>query len=267
MKTLQPWNPAVPGLQIYWPEDEGGILEFYNLNPQNALVPSLAIWGKRKLAYAARVRIERRTNQIDFIFSENPVAFKNRDWSLFPGTVRVVVEPTHSSPIPVQVLWIPDGNTDCEELEELTDWTFNLPNAVDLRLNPTRTKSLVLRTDRPEQALLKLIALSESPRCAISGCEVVECIDLAHIVPVKNGGPELIENTLLLRADLHRLFDAGLLKIRSDSLRRVVELDPSLRNDRYIGLFHGKEVASIRNNAMEPYFKERERLAQCTDEA
>ncbi len=267
MKKLQPWNPAVPGLQIYWPDNDGGILEFYNLNPQNSLLPSLAIWGNRKLAYAAQVRIERHGKETDFIFSENPAAFENRGWSLFPGTIRVIVEGPDSEPMPLQVLWSADEDSGFEELEQFTDWIFHPPHAVDLRLNPTRTKSLALRTDRPEQALLKLVALSSGARCAISGSEVVECIDLAHIVPVKNGGPDLIENSLLLRADLHRLFDAGLLKIRRYGLLRVVEIDDSLRNDKYVGSFHGRELSNSNGEVMEPYFQERERLERNAREA
>ena len=46
--------------------------------------------------------------------------------------------------------------------------------------------------------------------CAISGEQEPAAIEAAHIVPVKAGGQEVISNAFLLRADIHRLFDAGL---------------------------------------------------------
>lgn len=63
---------------------------------------------------------------------------------------------------------------------------------------------------RPKQKELRdqLIYLDKS--CAISGEEQRAAIEAAHIVPVKADGQEVISNAFLLRADLHRLFDAGL---------------------------------------------------------
>ncbi len=50
-------------------------------------------------------------------------------------------------------------------------------------------------------------------------------LDAAHIIPSAFGGNEVIENGLILRADLHRLYDAGAFRI--DPTGRVVEV----RND------------------------------------
>ena len=44
----------------------------------------------------------------------------------------------------------------------------------------------------------------------ISGERQVSALEAAHVVPVKAGGQEVIGNAILLRADIHRLFDAGL---------------------------------------------------------
>ena len=47
----------------------------------------------------------------------------------------------------------------------------------------------------------------------ISGCETLEAIESAHIIPINEEGTDEFWNGLPLRADLHRLFDAGLLQI------------------------------------------------------
>ncbi|MDR2871899.1 MAG: HNH endonuclease [Xanthomonadaceae bacterium] len=53
-------------------------------------------------------------------------------------------------------------------------------------------------------------------------------LDLAHITAASKGGKRGPENSLLLRTDLHRLFDRGLLRIRNDGR---VEIDESLSDD------------------------------------
>ena len=65
--------------------------------------------------------------------------------------------------------------------------------------------------------------------CLISGCETLAVIEAAHIVPVSEGGDDVAGNGLPLRADLHRLFDAGLLRI--DPKTWEVKIDISAGKD------------------------------------
>lgn len=58
-------------------------------------------------------------------------------------------------------------------------------------------------------------------RCAISGERVLPVLQAAHVRPYSEGGLHRIDNGLLLRSDLHTLFDAGYLTITPD-LRVVV---------------------------------------------
>lgn len=53
-------------------------------------------------------------------------------------------------------------------------------------------------------------------RCAISGCPVVELLEAAHIRPYLGNETNHVQNGLLLRADLHTLFDLGLLALELD---------------------------------------------------
>jgi len=50
-------------------------------------------------------------------------------------------------------------------------------------------------------------------RCAITGERALPALDAAHIRSVKSGGQHLIPNGLLLRSDVHRLFDAGYVTV------------------------------------------------------
>jgi hypothetical protein len=61
--------------------------------------------------------------------------------------------------------------------------------------------------------------------CCITGANAVQVLDAAHIIPVSSKGSDTTKNGLLLRTDLHRLFDAGALGV--DDQYRVI-LSPHL---------------------------------------
>ncbi len=63
-------------------------------------------------------------------------------------------------------------------------------------------------------------------RCLVTGCKVLAVLEAAHIKPYQGEKDNHSENGLLLRADIHTLFDLDLLGIEPKSLR--VELHPSL---------------------------------------
>jgi len=50
-------------------------------------------------------------------------------------------------------------------------------------------------------------------RCAITGESTLMALEAAHIIPYSGEGGHDVRNGLLLRADFHRLFDAGLVSV------------------------------------------------------
>ena len=56
--------------------------------------------------------------------------------------------------------------------------------------------------------------------CAVTGEHSLPVLDAAHIRPYSEEGPHETSNGLLLRADLHRLFDQGYLTVTAE--RRIV---------------------------------------------
>jgi putative restriction endonuclease len=53
-------------------------------------------------------------------------------------------------------------------------------------------------------------------RCAMTGERALPALEAAHIKPYRENGPHRVSNGLLLRADLHRLFDAGYITVTPD---------------------------------------------------
>lgn len=50
-------------------------------------------------------------------------------------------------------------------------------------------------------------------RCAVTGEKTLPALDAAHIKPYADGGEHEAKNGLLLRRDLHSLFDAGYVTV------------------------------------------------------
>jgi uncharacterized protein YjbI with pentapeptide repeats len=65
-------------------------------------------------------------------------------------------------------------------------------------------------------------------KCAITACDVEGALDAAHIFPYRGSQTDCVWNGILLRLDLHRLFDAYLLTI--DAVEGQVYVSPSLMN-------------------------------------
>lgn len=75
--------------------------------------------------------------------------------------------------------------------------------------------------------------------CNITGCRTVAALDAAHIIPYRGEKDNDIRNGLLLRADIHRLFDAYQIGIEPESLKIHVS---NLVDDPMYQAYHGKKL-------------------------
>lgn len=53
-------------------------------------------------------------------------------------------------------------------------------------------------------------------RCAVTNERALPVLEAAHILPVGEGGLHRVANGLLLRSDVHRLFDRGYVTVTPD---------------------------------------------------
>jgi len=83
-------------------------------------------------------------------------------------------------------------------------------------------------------------------RCAITGERTLPALEAGHIKPYAENGPHEINNGLLLRSDLHNLFDLGYLTV---TLEYKVEVSRRIReefeNGRDYYALHGKTLEVI----------------------
>jgi HNH endonuclease len=80
-------------------------------------------------------------------------------------------------------------------------------------------------------------------RCSITGEKTLPVLESAHIRSYANEGPHAISNGILLRSDIHKLFDTGYLTITTDFKievsRRIKE---EFSNGREYYQYHGKDL-------------------------
>jgi putative restriction endonuclease len=93
-----------------------------------------------------------------------------------------------------------------------------------------RVRASVVRR-RGQAAFRRKVLAAYKGCCAVTGTDVLPVLDAAHISPYSGPASNHVENGLLLRSDLHALFDLGLLAI--DSASMCCLLDPSLARTSY----------------------------------
>lgn len=77
-------------------------------------------------------------------------------------------------------------------------------------------------------------------KCAITGESTLIALEAAHIVPYSQLGTHDVTNGMLLRADFHRLFDAGLVSVSPDMR---IKVSPRIRE----AYFNGKAYYRMNN--------------------
>ncbi len=157
--------------------------------------------------------------------SEDPVILVMlRDVAFLPPE-RALPAPSNWAPNIVQGKGFDSAESEVESLLRGLLVANESPSPVagdvfgDPRLTPTRLGQ------RPFKALV-LDAYHRT--CAVTGDRIVPVLQAAHIRPVTAGGENRLDNGLLLRSDVHTLFDRGYLGIGP---RFELMVSPSLRRE------------------------------------
>jgi putative restriction endonuclease len=90
-------------------------------------------------------------------------------------------------------------------------------------------------------------------RCAFTSSPVLHVLDAAHIRPFAKDGPNEIRNGLLLRQDVHTLFDRGYITVTPDHRAEVSSrIKTEFENGHEYYAAHGKIIAVPENPALRP---------------
>ena len=107
-------------------------------------------------------------------------------------------------------------------------------------------KEYLVKARLGQGAFRILVAGAYKRRCAITGEKALPVLQAAHIKPFNEQGPNRVDNGLLLRSDLHILFDRGYITVspeyKIEVSRRIKE---EFNNGKHYYAFHGKELYAL----------------------
>jgi len=90
-------------------------------------------------------------------------------------------------------------------------------------------------------------------RCAVTQERTLPALEAAHIKPFSNSGPHRVDNGLLLRSDIHKLFDNGYVTVTKDYRFEVSRcIKEEYENGRDYYAMHGRNLFIPQNQALKP---------------
>jgi hypothetical protein len=153
--------------------------------------------------YLARCSLYAKGNTATLTYSED-----DRWWS---GKTKLIFSNSRRQTIN-EVLWADEGSSvfrDLHAVLEKVDW--------EAQEEVARLKMLGTIARRPEQTIFSA-KLREAylGKCAVTGCATAQALQAAHIQVRKGVDNNDLKNGILLRADIHALFDVGLITLTED---------------------------------------------------
>lgn len=140
---------------------------------------------------------------------------------------------------------------DCLERAQRPDRSWNVELAAED--GPRFGEPSLVRPRLGQGTFSLAVRDAYSGACAVTGEHSTPALEAAHIVPYRDGGPHRIDNGLLLRSDVHRLFDRGYVTVTPDFEFRVGDsLRDEFSNGRSYYSLSGSRIAIPMNSALSP---------------
>ncbi|MBX3387243.1 MAG: HNH endonuclease [Phycisphaeraceae bacterium] len=123
--------------------------------------------------------------------------------------------------------------------------TFDPANTTDGR---KRILASIIRRQGQRHFRRKLLSAYDN-RCAVTRCSVEWVLEAAHISPYRGTRTNTASNGLILRADIHTLFDLALISIVPDTM--IVRVSSRLDDESYSTL-DGQPLVVPRSRSLRP---------------
>lgn len=183
---------------------------------------------------------------IGCIVLTNPLFFRQEDWIETPidwGKSIVQGKSYDSKDLIGEKIW-----NKVENLLEKYLYINNIDEGKNPFLaedpdSPAYGKSVLTKVRLGQGAFRVLVTDAYSRRCAITGEKTLPVLEAAHIKPYAESGPHFISNGLLIRSDMHKLFDSGYLTITKDLKIEVSSrIKEEFHNGKEYYQYHGKDL-------------------------
>jgi len=181
---------------------------------------------------------------IGCIILNNPFFFPESQWIPIPNdwSPNIVQGKTYDDGEPTGLrLW-------AEVRERLHNHTLNRTEGISEDAPPMGPEYLV-RARLGQGSFRVLVTEAYQRRCALTGERTLPALQAAHIKPYTLSGSNHVNNGLLLRADLHLLFDKGYMTITPDMTAEVSNrIREEFHNGKDYYALRGKRLAILPDN-------------------
>ncbi len=191
---------------------------------------------------------------IGCIVLASPIFFDEKDWIPAPmdWSKNIVSGKTYSTDEPA-------GRAVWKLVEEcLAKYHFyekELKEGDSLVADPDKTNrygSYITKVRLGQGAFHLLVTDTYERRCAVTRERTLPVLEVAHIKPYAESGPHAINNGLLLRSDMHKLFDSGYITVSEDySIEVSKRIKEEYENGKEYYRYHGKKLMIIPDNIRE----------------
>lgn len=190
--------------------------------------------------------IEKNPN-IGCIVLTNPIFFDVSDWIPMPPdwSMNIVQGKTYSTENEI-------GKRYWKLVEEVLSKHIVLHTNEDIGEPAPLYGHYIAKVRIGQGAFRVLVTDAYSRRCTISGEKTLPVLEAAHIKPYALSGLNTTDNGLLLRADLHKLFDSGYVTVTDNYHVEISKrIKEEFENGRDYYKYHGQQLISLPHSQME----------------
>ena len=162
------------------------------------------------------------TSQIGCTILTEPFWFDENDWIPVPDWSKNIVKGKSYST---------DNETGKRLLRDIQDRLSHLSNTASYvceRVPDNRYGESLVKHRLGQGGFRIAVTDAYQRRCAITGEKTLPVLEAAHIIPYSENGQHSVNNGLLLKSDLHTLFDKGYITLSRDY---KVEVSHRLHDD------------------------------------
>jgi putative restriction endonuclease len=212
----------------------------------SSILPISLAWESFGEANGARNLIEMRSRVAKY---RRPVAEKNPDYKIGCILIEQPFFFPESAWIPVPLDWksniVQGRRYDLSTEPGLSLWKqlhVNMLVASTIHEEKARYGEPILTSPRLGQGSFRIMVTDAyERRCAITNEKTLPALDAAHIKPYSASGQHIVTNGILMRRDLHALFDKGYITITPSN---QIEVSRRIKEE----FENGRDYYRLQNN-------------------
>jgi len=118
--------------------------------------------------------------------------------------------------------------------------------------SPAYGNSILTKVRLGQRAFRVMVTDAYSRKCSISGEKTLPVLEAAHIKPYALSGPHRISNAILLRSDIHKLFDMGYVTITKEHKVEISKrIKEEYENGKEYYQYHGRNLMFLPNREID----------------